>query len=196
MNWNEIESDLKRKLTKKRYQHTLNVVEAARELPLKYGCNVENAAIAAMLHDCAKCFSNDELLDYAKKHNIEIDAVSLEDPQLLHGPVGAMVAGELYSVEDPEIRDAICYHTTGRKAMTKLDKIIYLADFIEKGRTYPGVEKARRKALTDLDAATIQALTNSICHVAQMGALIHKRSICARNDLIIKKLKKIKNESE
>lgn len=196
MKWNEIESDLKIKLTKKRFQHTLNVVEAARKLAKKYDCDVEKASIAAVLHDCAKCFSNDQLLDYAKRHHLEVDAVSLRDPQLLHGPVGAIVARELYGVTDPEIHAAICYHTTGRKDMTKLDKIIYLADFIEKGRNYPGVETARKKARDDLDAATIQALTNSICHVARMGALIHDQSICARNDLIIKETKKIKNESE
>ncbi|MBC3889645.1 HD domain-containing protein [Acetobacterium paludosum] len=196
MNWNEIESDLKNKLTKKRFLHTKNVVEAAKHLALKYGGDVEKASLAALLHDCAKYFSNDELLYYAENHHIKIDTVSHNDPQLLHGPVGAVVAKDLYGIVDKEIQDAICYHTTGRKDMTTLDKIIYLADFIEKGRTYPGVEAIRKTALLNLDKATMQAMTNSICHVAQMGSLIHKSTICARNDLIIKEIKKNKNESE
>lgn len=196
MNWNEIKVDLKKKLTSKRYQHTMNVIEVAEELALRYKCSVEKASLAALLHDCAKCFSNDELIDYAKQYHIKTDMVSLLDPQLLHGPVGAVVATEIYGVEDEEIQNAIHFHTTGRKGMTELDKIIYLADFIEKGRSFSGVDAIRKTAFIDLDKATIQALTNSICHVAQMGSLIHKNSVYARNELIIREIEKIKKERE
>lgn len=186
MNWTDIEADLQIKLTPKRFKHTLNVVEAAEQLARTYGCDGEQAKLAALLHDCAKYLSDEEQLGYAQKHQLKIDRVSQNDPQLLHGPVGAVLAGERYGVTDTAIQKAIDCHTTGCKHMSTLDKIIYLADYIEKDRSFPGVETIRQLAEIDLDEAMIMALTNSICHVAHTGALIHKRTIEARNDLIIK----------
>lgn len=189
MNWTEIETDLENILTAKRFRHTLNVVEAAEQLARTFGSEVQQARLAALLHDCAKNLSDQQLLGYAKKHHLKIDRVSQHDPQLLHGPVGAILARERYGVDDVAIQQAVCYHTTGCKKMTTLDKIIYLADYIEKDRFFPGIDAIRLLAATDLDAATTMALTNSICHVAQTGALIHKLTIDARNDLIIKSRK-------
>lgn len=186
MNWTEIETDLKKKLTPKRFQHTLNVVEAAEKLARDFGCDRDQARLAALLHDCAKHLTEGQLLDYAKKHQIKIDRVSHHDPQLLHGPVGAVLAKNHYGIKDTAILSAIDCHTTGCRNMSLLDKIIYLADYIEKGRCFPGLELIRKMAETDLDRATVMALTNSICHVAQSGALLHKRTVEARNDLIIK----------
>ena len=186
MNWTDIEADLKKMLTPKRFRHTMNVVEAAEKLARTFGCDPDQARLAALLHDCAKNLTDDQQLDYAQKHQIKIDRVSQNDPQLLHGPVGAVLAGERYGITDTAIQNAIGCHTTGCKHMNTLDKIIYLADYIEQDRSFPGVETIREIAETDLDGATIMALTNSICHVAQTGALLHKRTIDARNDLIIK----------
>lgn len=196
MNWDDIESDLKKKLSPKRYQHTLNVVEAAEKLALNYGYNVEKASFAALLHDCAKCFSDQALIAYAESHHVKVDTVSLLEPQLLHAPVGAVVARETYAVTDTDIQDAICYHTTGRKNMSTLEKIIYLSDFIEKDRSFNGIETIRRLAFISLDKAMIEALTNSICHVAEVGSLIHKRTIQARNDLIISEMKRNKENKK
>lgn len=198
MNWTDIEEDLKRILTPKRFKHTQNVVEAAEKLAHNFGCDQDQARLAALLHDCAKNLTDEQQLDCAKQHQIKIDRVSRNDPQLLHGPVGAVLAKERYGINDTAIQNAIDCHTTGCKNMSTLDKIIYLADYIEKDRTFPGVETIRQMADTDLDGATIMALTNCICHVARTGALLHKRTIDARNDLIIKtiNLKKIKKESE
>lgn len=186
MNWTDIEADLKKILTPKRFNHTMNVVEAADKLAHTFGCDPDQAKLAALLHDCAKNLSDEQQLDCAQQHQIKIDQVCQNDPQLLHGPVGAILAGERYGVKDPAIQSAVCFHTTGCKKMSTLDKIIYLADYIEKGRSFPGVDAIRQMAETDLDEAMIMALSNSICHVAQTGALIHKRTIDARNDLIIK----------
>ncbi|WP_041668692.1 bis(5'-nucleosyl)-tetraphosphatase (symmetrical) YqeK [Acetobacterium woodii] len=190
MNRTEIEADLKKKLSAKRFRHTQNVVEAASNLAYIYGCNVDQVSLAALLHDCAKYFSDQQLLQYAKKHHLKVDRVSRYNQQLLHGPVGAIVAKQTYGVEDVAILHAICYHTTGCKEMTTLDEIIYLADYIEKDRSFPGIEDIRKMADTNLDLATIMALTNSICYVASVGDLIHKRTIDARNDLIIKNKKR------
>lgn len=186
MNWTDIEADLKKILTTKRFKHTMNVVEVADRLAHAFGCDHDQARLAALLHDCAKNLSDEQQLDLAKNYHIKIDRVSQNDPQLLHGPVGSVLAGERYGIKDPAIQNAIDCHTTGCKNMNTLDKIIYLADYIEKDRSFPGVETIRQMAESDLDGATIMALTNSICHVAQTGALIHKRTIDARNDLIIK----------
>lgn len=186
MNWAEIEGDLKKKLRPKRFQHTLNVVAAAEKLARDFGCDRDQARLAALLHDCAKHLTDGQLLDYAKKHQIKIDRVSHHEPQLLHGPVGALLAKNHYGIKDTAIQRAIDCHTTGCKNMTCLDKIIYLADYIEKGRSFPGLERIREMAETDLDQATVMALTNSICHVAQSGALLHKRTVEARNDLMMK----------
>lgn len=186
MNWIDIEADLNKLLTPKRFRHTMNVVEAADKLARTFGCDLDQARLAALLHDCAKNLTNGQQLDYAQKHQIKIDRVSQNDPQLLHGPVGAVLAKERYGVTDTAIQNAIACHTTGCKHMSTLDKIIYLADYIEKERSFPGVETIRQIAETDLDGATIMALTNCICHVAQTGALLHKRTIDARNDLIIR----------
>lgn len=186
MNWTDIEADLKKILTPKRFKHTINVVEAADKLARTFGCDRDQAKLAALLHDCAKNLTDEQQLKCAKQHQLKIDRVSQNDPQLLHGPVGSVLAGERYGIRDPAIQNAIDCHTTGCKNMSTLDKIIYLADYIEKDRSFPGVNLIRQMAETDLDGATIMALTNSICHVAQTGALIHKRTIDARNDLIIK----------
>ncbi len=193
MNWSEIEADLQNELTPKRFRHTLNTVEAAEKLARTFGCDPDQARLAALLHDCAKHFSDQELLAYAQKHDLKIDRVSQNDPQLLHGPVGALLAKNRYGIKDRSIARAIACHTTGCKNMNTLDKIIYLADYIEKDRSFPGVDMIRRLAETDLNEAMILALTGSICHVAQFGALIHKRTIEARNDLIITTRNKSKN---
>lgn len=186
MNWTEIVADLKKNLSPKRFKHTLNVVAAAEQLADRFEVDLDQARLAALLHDCAKNMPNEKLLDYAKKHQLKIDRVSQNDPQLLHGPVGAVLVKERYGITDAAIQSAVCYHTTGSKKMSTLDKIIYLADYIEKDRSFPGVDAIRAAAKTDLDQAVILALTNSICHVAQSGALLHRHTLEARNDLLIK----------
>lgn len=186
MNWTEIEDDLRRVLSPKRFRHTQNVVEVAHQLADRFGCDHEQARLAALLHDCAKHLSGQQQLDYAKKHHLNIDSVCQNDPQLLHGPVAAVLASQRYGIKDPAILKAIECHTTGSKNMTTLDKIIYLADYIEKDRCFPGVDSIRQMAESDLDRATIMALTNCICHVAETEALLHQNTIEARNDLIIK----------
>jgi len=190
MNKRKIDLILKKALPKKRYQHTMNVVEVAKSLAVRYNFNVAKASLAALLHDCAKNFSDEELIKYAEANGVKIDSVSRHDPKLLHGPVGAIVAENTYGVQDKMVLNAIRYHTTGRKNMSKLEKIIYLADFIEPGRSYPEIDKLKSLAFENLDQAVILALTNTIRYVALNGALIHKRTITARNDLIIKKTQK------
>lgn len=152
MNIAEIQKKLKKELKPKRYEHTLNVVESALKLAEIYPCDKDKVRYAALLHDCAKNYSDAQLLETAEKYYLNVDEVTRREPQLLHGPVGALVARTEYGIEDKEILGAIKYHTTGRKNMNVLEKIIYLADFIEPGRSYPGVDKLRKMAFEDRSA--------------------------------------------
>ncbi|MEG0075552.1 MAG: bis(5'-nucleosyl)-tetraphosphatase (symmetrical) YqeK [Eubacterium sp.] len=188
MKYNEIEKKLKKTLKPKRYTHTLNVIKSALELSEKYPCNCEKVRYAALLHDCAKNYSDQALIETANQYYLKVDEVTKREPQLLHGPVGAVVARQEYGIEDKEILSAIKYHTTGRENMTVLEKIIYLADFIEPGRKYPGVDALREIAFEDLDDAMIQALTNTIRYITNIKGLIHERTVSARNYLILEKM--------
>ena len=128
----------------------------------------------------------------AKEYDIKLDPVSLSQKELIHAPVGAKIAKHIFKIKDKDILTAIEYHTYGKKNMTKLEKIIYLADLIELGRDYPGVEELRALAEKDLDRAVLKALDNSIIHVIAKGGLIHPNTIEARlfiNELNIKRNK-------
>lgn len=162
----------------------MGVLEVAKELAECYAIDVDQASIAALLHDCAKELSGKELLKIAKAHEIKIDRLLLEEPQLLHGPVGAIIAKRDFGIDDEMVLDAIRYHTTGRKKMTQLDKVIYLADFIEPNRRYPGVEKLRKVARINLDQAVLGALDESLSYLIKKGRLMHKDTVSARNDMI------------
>ncbi|MGL4606459.1 MAG: bis(5'-nucleosyl)-tetraphosphatase (symmetrical) YqeK [Eubacteriaceae bacterium] len=190
MNNDSIKKDLKTDLTSKRYLHTINVVKTAKKLAARYHSDHDKVVKAALLHDCAKNFSCDELIFYADKSHLKIDKITLLEPQLLHGPVGAYIAEKKYGILDKEVLNAICYHTTGRAKMSKIEKIIYLADFIEEGRSYPGVEKLRGIAFENLNDAVLLALSNTIRYITSIDGLIHPRTIIARNDLIIKTRKR------
>ena len=151
-----------RKLTKameetlsgKRFQHTLGVAYTAAAMAMKYDVDVKKALIAGLLHDCAKCMSDEKLLKLSEKENIEVTDVERRNPYLLHAKVGAMLASKEYDIDDEEILDAITYHTTGRPGMTDLDKIVFVADYIEPGRDKaPNLAKVRKLAFEDLDGA-------------------------------------------
>ena len=189
MTKNEIKKKLKKTLSPQRYQHTLNVVDSAIELGKRYGGNINEIELAALLHDCAKDYSSQELKNIAKEADLELDAITYSEPQLLHGPVGGYIAKRDYGVTNQEILNAIIFHTTGRENMTHLEKIIYLADFIEVGRDYPGVNDLRKLSKQDLDLAIIQALTNTIKYICLLNGMIHIRTVSARNELLLKNLK-------
>ncbi|MEG2417990.1 MAG: bis(5'-nucleosyl)-tetraphosphatase (symmetrical) YqeK, partial [Eubacterium sp.] len=162
----QMRKKLKGELKPKRYEHTLNVVKSAELLAARYPCDLDQARLAALLHDCAKNYSGEKLLSVAASAHMEVDAITRMEPQLLHGPVGAVVAQRDYGITETAVLSAIHYHTTGRVGMSTLEKIIYLADFIEEDRNYPGVEKLRVCAMEDLDRAMILAFSNTIRYIA------------------------------
>lgn len=187
----QIKKKLKTYINAKRFTHTIGVLELAKELAKRYDISVDQASVAALLHDCAKELSGPELLKIAKAHEITVDRLIREEPQLLHGPVGAIVAKRDFGIMDKVILDAIHYHTTGRKKMTPLDKLIYLADFIEPNRNYPGVDRLRKLAQINLDRAVLEALNESLSYLIKKGRVMHKCTVSARNDMIFN-LKNIK----
>ena len=132
--YENLRKEISLKLSEKRFHHSLNVEIKAIELSKLYGSDVEKVKVAAIAHDLAKAFSDEELIKMAQNYSIEIDEIQYNFPQLLHGYVAAHICSERFEIYDFDILNAITYHTTGRKGMSLLDKIIYLADVIETGR--------------------------------------------------------------
>lgn len=182
--FDKIKDELIKSIGPNRYNHTLGVVETAIELSLKYNCDVEKAKIASLLHDCAKFADKLYLLKRAKELDIILDNIMSINTELIHGPLGAKLAEVEYGINDIEILDAIRYHTTGREQMTLLDKIIYIADYIEPGRSFQGVEEVRDLAALDIDKAISIAMDNTILFLVKSNKLIHPDTINARNFLL------------
>ncbi|SES74429.1 putative HD superfamily hydrolase of NAD metabolism [Natronincola peptidivorans] len=182
-----IQERLKGAVNPKRYIHTMGVVKASVYLADKYGVNQYDATIAALLHDFAKGYTRQQLMDCVAKHQLSVDSIMLETHELLHGKVAAIIAKQEFGIDDENILNAIENHTTGREKMSTLEKIIYLSDFIEEGRNYPGVEELRKIADIDLDKAVLQALDNTIVYVVSINKPLHPNTLHARNEMLLKK---------
>ncbi|HHW56899.1 MAG TPA: HD domain-containing protein [Clostridia bacterium] len=180
-----LENKLKKMLNEERFKHSIGVMETAKYLAKKYGANKEKAQVAGLLHDCAKAYSDEELLHLAKKYKIEIDDVLVRVPFLLHGPVAAALVEDIFGVKDEEIKRAIALHTTGDVGMTTLDKIIFLADYIEPNRDFEGVENLRQLAEVDLDIAVLRAFDNTICYVIEKELILYEKTVKARNYILM-----------
>ena len=134
MEMQEIRKNLKKDLDKYRYEHTKGVMYTAGCLAMANNYDVEKAMLAGLLHDCAKCVPADEKIKLCEKNHIEISDAEYKNPGLLHAKLGAFFARKKYGIENEEILRSIESHTTGRPNMSLLDKIIYIADYIEPGR--------------------------------------------------------------
>ena len=178
---NEIKQILAAKLKPSRYKHTISVAETAQRLARIHGADEDKAYLASLLHDCAKCMTQEELQEKIDKYKIELDEVSLKSPQLLHSYVGAYEAKYTYGIEDSEIFDAIYYHTTGKKDMSKLCAIVYLSDAIEPMRVFPEVDKIRETAEKSLWKAVYMYSEASIRFVLKKGNLLHPNTVDTRN---------------
>ena len=171
-------------LPDKRYQHTLRVADTAIALAERYGEDPEKAEMAALLHDIAKYFPDKELYDVIAQHS-DVPNIFLDyHPSIWHAPVGAIYVQEKLGIEDTDILSAITYHTTGREGMSPLEKIVFLADYIEPGRDFPGVEEVRQLAEEDLDQAVLKALANTIQFLVGKNSAVFPDTIGAYNDLI------------
>ncbi len=183
---------LKTMVSEKRFIHSVNVMDCAVKLAEKYGADVRKAAVAGLLHDCAKGIKGEEIFRMCEKFGIETDEITRLQPELLHGCIGAKLAERDFGVTDKSILNAIYYHTTGYDNMNLLDKIIFIADYIEPGRNFSNIENIRKTVYEDLDRAIIMALDNTLAYVTSKGALIHPLSVTARNSLIVARMLKNK----
>lgn len=159
----------------KRHAHILGVEETAVELAKRWGADPEAARRAGILHDCTKYLSLEEHLAICAQAGIELDELEAQSAKLLHSKTGAALARMVYGESD-EVYWAIYWHTTGRADMTLLEKIVYLADYMEPNRAFDGVDELRRLCETDLDAALQLGLEMSVADLTERGVPIHKNT--------------------
>lgn len=172
---------LKKALDAQRFAHTLGVEETAREMAKRFGEDEDRAALAGLLHDCAKCLTLGQMVKAAK--DVKLDPVMKESKALMHAVAGACMAKNVYGVEDETVLSCIRWHTTGRSGMTRLEKIIYLADMIEPNRKpFDGLEELRALCREDLDKAMHRALLMSFEHVQRQGKTLHPDTLAALED--------------
>lgn len=176
---------LKDDLNPQRLEHSLRVMETGEKLARLYDVDIDKARLAGLLHDCGKYDSKDKILQQVEEFGIILDSDTEKNKELIHADLGAYLARNIYGVEDEEVLNAIKYHTIGRKNMSKLDKIIYLADMIEPKRNFPGVDEIRERTFKDLDDGLMFALDESIIFLVNKKAFIHPNTIDARNSLIL-----------
>jgi len=178
LNEEKIVQYLKERLKEERFTHSINVMKMAVKLAEMYQVDTYNAKFAGLLHDCAKNMKNEELIKYCDENGIAVDEVKRSSPGILHAEVGADIAEKEFGA-NAEIVQAIRYHTLANREMEKLDKIIYIADLIEEGRTLPGLEEIREVVYRDLDEGYLMALKYCIENVLERGKAIHQQSLDA-----------------
>ncbi|MCQ6273608.1 bis(5'-nucleosyl)-tetraphosphatase (symmetrical) YqeK [Bacillus sp. V3B] len=174
---------VKKQLTAHRYQHTVGVMETAVTLAHKYGADERKAELAAIFHDYAKFRDKEEMHSIIIEQQMNKELLEY-NTELWHAPVGAYLVQKEAGITDPEVLDAIRYHTSGRPKMTLLEKIIYLADYIEPGRHFPGVGEVREIAEKDLDRALIQSIQNTIFFLMKKNQRIFPLTFHTYNDLV------------
>ena len=149
-----------------RYEHTMGVMYTAASMAMRYDADLEKALTAGLLHDCAKCVPSKKKIELCEEYGIKISEAEYKNPGLLHAKLGAYFAKVEYGVQEQEILDAITYHTTGRPNMTLLDKIIYIADYIEPNRMEaPNLDKIRKLAFEDIDVCLCAILEDSLVYL-------------------------------
>ncbi len=159
----KMERRLKKELDEERYQHTLGVMFTASALAMCHDADIQQAECAGLLHDCAKCIPNEKKLKLCEEYGIEVSATERKAQYLLHSKLGAYLAKAQYGIDDPEIISSIRWHTTGRPNMSKLEKIIFIADYIEPQRCKAQhLPEIRRLAFEDLNQTVLRILEDTL----------------------------------
>lgn len=171
-------------MSKKRYIHSINVSETAVTLAEHYGCNVNKAKLAGLIHDCAKDIDIEEQIIYANDCGFPVDEVTYKISELIHAPASVYLCRKVFGITDVEVLSAIRYHTTGKPEMSLLEKIIFISDIIEPSRNFEDVEILRNMAYNNLDTALLYALDSSIIYIVKKKSMLHPDTIYARNYLI------------
>lgn len=182
----EIIAIIQKRLSSNRYQHSLRVAEVARRLAEQYRVDPGQAYTTGLLHDYAKGLSGQQLLDLAEKYDLINHPVDRLLPDLLHGPVGACLVREELGIEDEYMLSAIANHTLGALDMNPLEEIIFLADMIEPGRDYPGLERLQCLTERSLEEGMLFGLETTIRYCLDQRRIVHPRSIEIRNHYLQK----------
>ena len=178
---------LKKKLSKFRLYHSECVSKEAVRLAEKYRVDVEKAELAGLLHDIMKDVSGKDPLEVMKKCSVDVDDMLEKTPKLWHSYAGAAYVEKELGIDDEEVINAIKYHTTARAGMTRLEKVIYIADFTSADRDYDDVDDMRRAANKGLDDAMRYALSYTVADLASRGLVIHPDTFAAYNEVHAKK---------
>ncbi len=159
----KLQRKMQKTLDEDRYQHTLGVMYTSAALAMCYGEDLQKAQLAGLLHDCAKCIPNDQKIRMCREYGLEISKVEMEAPYLLHSKLGAYLARAKYGVNDEDVLGAILWHTTGRPNMTTLEKIVFIADYIEPARNKAqNLDQVRKLAFYDLNLCVCQILEDTL----------------------------------
>ena len=185
MKWKEAKDLVKGRLSEKRYQHTLNVKKMAVKLARRYGIQEEKAALAALLHDAAKEIPKEEMKALMAQYPQYAEGGESRPVPVWHGVCAAILARTEWGVTDEAVLSAIACHTAGKPGMTKLDKVVYLADMTSKERDWPGVNKLRKLEMEDLDAAMLAALKQTNDFVLSQGKPLDPMSKAAYDDILV-----------
>ncbi len=174
-----------------RVNHILRVEQMATELAVHYQQDVTKAAVSGLMHDLAKYFPPQKLLEIARKEKLEVDEVMEATPHLLHADVSAIIARDTFGVEDEEVLQAIANHTLGRPGMSVLSCILFVADSLEPGRgDTPELENLRVISRENIDRAVWKTSDYSLKFLIESHCLIHPRTIATRNWFLEKSKRK------
>ncbi|OAS85002.1 MULTISPECIES: bis(5'-nucleosyl)-tetraphosphatase (symmetrical) YqeK [Metabacillus] len=171
-------------ITEHRYVHTIGVMETAVQLARYYGQDPKKAELAAIFHDYAKFRPKAEMKQIIEEQQMSKELLE-HNSELWHAPVGAYLVEKEVGITDQDVLSAIKYHTSGRPNMTLLEKIIYVADYIEPGRHFPGVEEVRELAQSDLDLALIKSLQNTMMFLLKKNQAVYPDTFQTYNSLVL-----------
>ncbi|MGN0157789.1 MAG: bis(5'-nucleosyl)-tetraphosphatase (symmetrical) YqeK [Brotaphodocola sp.] len=175
-----LREQLQSKLNPMRYEHTISVSYTCIALAMRYGYDIQKAELAGLLHDCAKHFTDQELITKCEKHGVALTQSEIDAPAVIHAKYGAWLAQHKYGMEDQEILDAIACHTTGKPEMNLLDKILYIADYIEPRRDKAdNLEQMRFLAFQDLDMTMFEILKGTLQYLNRKGVSVDPMTLDA-----------------
>ncbi len=178
----EIQNDLRNQFKGKRFIHTLGVQYTSICLAMKYGADLKKAELAGLLHDCAKQIPDKDMIHLCESNNELISDMEYEQPFLLHGKAGACIARDKYGIDDEDILNAMRFHTTGRADMTLLEKIVFVADYIEPGRKEAKhLDLLRKMAFENLDETVLLILEQTLEYLEETNKRIDVHSIMTRD---------------
>lgn len=184
--WTGYDQLLREKLSKKRYRHSLAVMERAVFLAAKNGVDPEKARLAGLLHDIMKDTEDKILLQFIEDSDILLSYADRTAPQLWHAMGAYLYLRDKLGIEDGDVLNAVRYHTTGRAGMSPLEKVIYLADLTSADRSYADVEKTRKIVDKDLDQGLLYSMKFLICDLASRGKLLHPDTLACYEELVLK----------